>query len=766
MKTLLVIDKPSQNRQLYIEQLQKEGYTVTVTPTNEIAATFLLKNSTFDGIICPEAILSQPNNTLLPLLQSTLPNTRIILLKKNSDATLNETLQLPLSGLITQPVDPARLITLLQFIDTPEQRVQLSDIDFPQYLTSLSSQSGSKAISIQGEQGKGYLIFHQGKLHYASYGDLRGELAFQALIALAKGSCQEKKLKQMPPVNIHTSFEQLMEQSQKQQQHQAEDAIPVLSSDFLMDEEKVPSNTATLAGKQATPWYQHTLFYVSLVLCICAALGGYIFFYHQKDSKITNLSKTDPKLASHQQSDNSASNSHRLASATGKISTVSTANVNSALAVTSSASPAIILRLHGSNTIGSKLAPNLAYTYMEQVLHAKDIRIEQKKAAVEKIVTGQTNEGLVGIEIFAHGSSTGFKDLLAGSCDVGMASRRIKDKEKAALKEHGEMTSPSSEHILALDGIAVIVNKHNNLKNINISQVGDIFSGKITDWAQIPESGLKGAINVYSRDDKSGTYDTFKSIVLKKTPLTDGAKRFESNPELSDKVSMDMMGIGFTGLPYIRQSKAIAISSQGTAPVLPSFFTVATEDYPLARRLYLYLPGDSNNPVAARFIDFCLARDGQKVVNSTGFVDLQIRAFTAAIDTAQNQVQNHEIFNRYLQEIEGKKRLSLNFRFNEGSKNLDNRSLRDLDRMVDFLKEYTFDTLTLIGFTDNMGSYANNTRLALERAKAIENELKIRGIPVRSILSASEELPIASNTSIEGRDKNRRVEIWVGGHNG
>jgi len=323
------------------------------------------------------------------------------------------------------------------------------------------------------------------------------------------------------------------------------------------------------------------------------------------------------------------------------------------------------------------------------------------------------------------------------------------------------MTASSAEHVLALDGIAVIVHKNNPIRSLSISTIASIFSGEITSWDEITDGKLTGHINVYARDQKSGTYDTFKGIVLKKTPLIATAKRFESNANLSDDVSKDRQGIGFTGLPYIRQSKSVSISDQGTVPIYPNFFTVATEDYPLARRLYLYLPPNTENTIAMNFVDFCLGTSGQLVVEKTGFIDLGIRSFVAALNVDEIPVQNKVIFQSYLEATKSKKRLSLNFRFHPNSIELDNRALRDLDRMVSFLKDRSIEGLTLIGFADNRGEYQYNTKIALDRAKVVRNELNSRGIPVTSTISASEELPVASNLHNKGREKNRRVEIWV-----
>src|SRR5262249_51894303 len=145
-----------------------------------------------------------------------------------------------------------------------------------------------------------------------------------------------------------------------------------------------------------------------------------------------------------------------------------------------------------------------------------------------------------------------------------------------------------------LDGIAVIVNAANPLRSLSKDEVRRIFSGEINDWQQAGRSDA-GSIRVLARDEKSGTWDTFKNLVLGATPLASSAQRIEDSRQLSDRVATDRNAIGFVGLPFVRSAKALAVSDAGTRPTFPTALTVATEDYPLSRRLYLYTPSSAQN---------------------------------------------------------------------------------------------------------------------------------------------------------------------------
>lgn len=413
-----------------------------------------------------------------------------------------------------------------------------------------------------------------------------------------------------------------------------------------------------------------------------------------------------------------------------------------------------LLRLHGSNTIGAQLAPELVKAWLLQQRYSE---ITQEKTAPEEmLIRAVSDKGeKVAVSIKAHGSSTSFKALDAGEADIGMSSRPIKDKEVALLAPLGRMDSPSSEFVLGLDGIAVIVHPENPLLQLSKEQLRQIFSGEYRDWRQV--GGKAGPIHVYARDDKSGTYDTFKSLVLgKKAPLVEGAKRFESNARLSDAVSVDSNGIGFVGLPYIRQSRELAVVDGGMAAITPDAFTVATEDYALARRLYLYLPEKPHNATARNFIEFALSYAGQQVVAETGFVSQEIITGTA-IAAGKNHPEYQAL-------TTGARRLSLNFRFHRGSALLDNKARRDVKRLVDFMarRENSAHELILIGFADqNEAIPMHSLGLSIQRADGVADVLISNGVAPQKVRGFGPAVTIASNETPQGREKNRRVEVWI-----
>lgn len=426
----------------------------------------------------------------------------------------------------------------------------------------------------------------------------------------------------------------------------------------------------------------------------------------------------------------------------------------------------IILRIHGSNTIGSKLVPELAKAFLEEKGANRVEQIAGEKEQ-ESFIQGDLNGDTVpeAIEVHAHGSKTAFEDLRAGFCDIGMSSRKIKEEEvRDLLPLVGDLTSNASEHTVALDGLAVIVHPSSPVSALTVEQVAAIFAGDVTDWSQA--GGVPAPIILYTRDDKSGTFEFFKNNVLEKykRTLSSAARRYEDSGELSGGVAGDVNGIGFIGMPYIKTNKALSLSDRGTQPLRPNERTVKTEDYPLTRRLYLYTPASPKNHYTSEFIAFATnhtpGSKAQAVVNNVAFVNLDP---TPLAQTTLDSADPRNASADWRRMTGGASEILTRFRFRSGSSILDTRAYRDIGRITEVLSrpEYKDARLLLIGFADNRGTLAANKALSLERAKVVEQELRAEGLRIDKVAGLGQDAAIASNEDLEGREKNRRVEIWV-----
>lgn len=438
-----------------------------------------------------------------------------------------------------------------------------------------------------------------------------------------------------------------------------------------------------------------------------------------------------------------------------KGSTATVAISTAAPAASNRVSVPISLALCGSNTIGSQLGPNLVRGFLTTLGAGSPTAhgVGNDEQSIEGDVTGKT----VKVQIAAHGSATAFTGLRSGSCQIGMSSRRIKSGEAATLHTLGNMLSPASEHVIGLDGIAVVVNASNPIPSLTVSQLKAVFTGQIRDWHEI--GGGSGHIAVFARDDKSGTYDTLKALVLNEAPLVSGSRRFEDSVALSSAVSSNSNAIGFIGLPYVGQSKAIRIASGGAA-IVPTMLTIGRETYPLTRRLFLYTAASPQNPLVSKFLKYVQSDAGQVIVNHEGFVGT-VASLAATKSSSRNVPVNAPP--RYRNLVDGYDQASFNFYFNTGSEVLDNKALVDVGRLVSLLSSSANSgkSIVLAGFADSTGDPTSNASLSLNRANTVSKELQAEGIRVKDTVGFGQELPIRDNATESGREKNRRVEIFI-----
>ncbi|REL30955.1 phosphate ABC transporter substrate-binding/OmpA family protein [Thalassotalea euphylliae] len=527
--------------------------------------------------------------------------------------------------------------------------------------------------------------------------------------------------------------------------------------DTLMHSYSGQSNDAKTTLAPVASEQGNKLLPLVAMICLTLIVIAALYFFAVKDSGQQLSSQVVPQIVSSEkqepiQAAQAAPQPARESAKTSKAPLESDTTLNELPALPVK-NPDMVFKLHGSNTIGEKLAPALVEAFFKKQ-GAENFTWVEGNNNVERTVQFIADGKVQAVELHAHGSGTAFKDMLTGVADLGMASRPIKEKELAQSKTAlGDLSRVGNEHIIGLDGLAVIVNQNSPLKSMSLNTLAKIFAGEVTNWAQIGQG--EGEIKLFARDANSGTWDTFNKLVLKKTgkQLNSSPERFESSSQLSEQVSRHEHAIGFIGLNYIGHNKALAITEgNGATPIFPTKFTVGTEDYALSRRLYLYTP-TAASPIVKDFAQFAIGKEGQELVDQVGLISQNIRL--QKVYPSQGAPRS---YNNYTNRGQ---RLSLNFRFNQGNGDLDNKGQRDLLRLIDFIEQNPGRRIVLMGFSDSSGAQASNRQLSYRRTKAVEKELVARGIAVMAVEAYGELLPVANNNTNAGRERNRRVEVWV-----
>jgi len=398
------------------------------------------------------------------------------------------------------------------------------------------------------------------------------------------------------------------------------------------------------------------------------------------------------------------------------------------------------LRIHGSNTVGERLMPALVEAWLGEQGHS-DLRREPQ--ALDELVI-HAGDG-IRVQLHSHGSSTGFMDLEGRRADLAMSSRPISEAERARLGEVREV-------VIALDGLAVIVHPANPLRQIELRDLRRVFAGELSDWSQLGRSG--GRIALHARDDRSGTYDTFRSLVLGSAALSPRALRYESTEALAAAVARDPNAIGFVGLAGVQGVRALAVAD-GAQAREPSAREVAVEDYALARRLFLYAPATADGRLQS-LMAFVLSDAGQRIVERTGFVSQRVQAFAPELSSDAPLA--------YRQLVEGARRLSLNLRFDEGSTGPDSKALADLERLAEYMRlpSQQGRELLLIGFADaGEVTPLQAEALSNDRADQVADRMEALGLRPRTVRGLGGQLLLSADDSPRGRARNRRVEVWV-----
>lgn len=427
-------------------------------------------------------------------------------------------------------------------------------------------------------------------------------------------------------------------------------------------------------------------------------------------------------------------------------------------AATPAPEEAVLLKLAGAATIGEALAPALAEAYLTQIGDS-DVTASSGPTAGQVKVVGQRGDRREAILIQSSSAEDGFQRLKADDANLVMAGRRISSAERDGFASQGDMTNPDVEHVLALDALVVVVNAANGVPSLTKEQVRGVLAGNIKDWRAL--GGAPGPITVYAPTPQSDTGAQVAALVLNGEAQDPGAHVFANGKQVSQAVAGDPRGIGIVALPDIETARAVPIGETGSSPVAPtSKAAVSSEDYPLSYRLYLYgVPKDST-AIAQRFVEFATGPQGQAIVDKQGLVPQGMKAQAAAVAAAAAP----ETPAQRIKSIVGPaKKLAVDFRFNPNSSDLDLKGARDIDRVTNYLLSLhmTGDHLILVGFADNQGTPEANIGVSKKRADALAAMFSQRGLPPGKVVGFGSDLPLADNATEDGRQKNRRVEVYV-----
>lgn len=235
----------------------------------------------------------------------------------------------------------------------------------------------------------------------------------------------------------------------------------------------------------------------------------------------------------------------------------------------------------------------------------------------------------VKLSVTGGGTGRGIADLLINQNDIAQASRPMSAGERDKAKAAG---LDPKEHIVALDGIAIIVHEKNPVKDLSLAQLAAIYTGAVKNWKDV--GGPDRPITVYAREANSGTYDFFKEHVLAKKDFGPGVNYLAATASIGSSVAAEENAIGFGGIGYFAQQKGVTVlavrEKKGDPAVSPkdeatghvNVKAIQDGSYPISRPLFYYTPKE---PVGEtkKFLDWALSPAGQAVVAKTEYIPLK-----------------------------------------------------------------------------------------------------------------------------------------------
>jgi len=240
----------------------------------------------------------------------------------------------------------------------------------------------------------------------------------------------------------------------------------------------------------------------------------------------------------------------------------------------------------------------------------------------------QKNSG-VSIQVTGGGSGVGIASLLNGTTDIANASRAIISSEIDKAKAAGYYPE---EFRVAMDSLAIVVNKANPVNEISLKQIMGIYTGKISNWKEI--GGEDKPIMRYSRESSSGTYQFLKENILKNGDFAPDTQTMPGTSALANAVSKDPGALGYGGAAYFLNQpdvKILSVRKDDKAPAVSpvkdgkvDYEATWSGTYPIWRWLYMYTPYRPKGEIK-KYLDWIMGPEGQKIVEEIGYVPLKIK---------------------------------------------------------------------------------------------------------------------------------------------
>ena len=411
------------------------------------------------------------------------------------------------------------------------------------------------------------------------------------------------------------------------------------------------------------------------------------------------------------------------------------------------------VRIHGSGVLGAQLVPALVRGWMADIGYGA-ISTRTIDATRIEIRGVRDGEPLI-VEIESRGTTAGFADLIANKAEICMSTRRPTLEEKKAAWLLGDLTGSEQEWVAAFESQSVVVAPGNPSTTISLSQLKSVLSGQTRNWRAL--GGSEAPIHLH-RGRGANAEEPLLAASAGAGGRAAPPEVFEhaNDAEAVAALAADPNGIAIiASATHAGAAKVLAIDA-GARAIAPDPLLIATEDYPLQRRLYFHT-GQLVTALGRGFLTWALSDAGQAVVRDSGFAAVGIGAPERRVPP--------EASADYAKTVERATRLPTTLRFaTQGLDLFDSRARADLDRITALMKrpENAGRKLVVIAFTNPDPRDPLETLWRSERrAELVASELRRMDNRVILVRGLGGELPVADPQQPDARARNERAEIWV-----
>jgi len=394
---------------------------------------------------------------------------------------------------------------------------------------------------------------------------------------------------------------------------------------------------------------------------------------------------------------------------------------------------------------------------------------------------GDNSGGLVAdITVVASDDVASIEALFSNTAAFALTREAFSPQTVAAVTNMAvpEVAQFLDSRPIALDALVAQLNPANRVNSISVSQIGDILSGRITNWAEV--GGDNAPITVHAVDQNSNLARIVNRDILAPRGLSPSANGMIHSDidSLADTIANDPYSFAVSYRSAAHNTKIPSTRNGCDMFSSANRFSLQTGEYPLTMSWNLYTLKNQDIPdVATAVAEYLVSDQGQAAAEAVGLVGLEIsrlpmsaqgERLLSAMLAESLSAQGINAYRNYLAEVSTSTRLSTTLRFLTGSSALDERAIADVRRISGLIRSGALnrDDIVLVGFSDSIGGFAANVNLSRNRAgvvKALLLQENIGRLEANNVqaFGYGPVAPVGCNATVEGRSLNRRVEVWI-----